>query len=330
MPEDHLKISIIVPSFNQGHFIEETLLSILNQSYTNVEIILIDGGSVDNTLSVIKKYESKLTFWLSEKDSGQSEAINKGLKAATGDIITWLNSDDLYEKNTLRLVADMFTSDESIQLLHGKTLLFGEKINTQLIGPDKDLESHEYLPYMRFPQPSSFFRKSALEKIMPVNNNLHYAMDFELVVKLILMNFKAKRVSDLFSRYRMHKTSKSNNDLAFLHDWSEVFINVLRSIPGGETYISQLNDLDIRSKKAGSIYPNFICLSDQLVENIFLTHLDLHFHHHYRAFNYADCKKISDFMKKSYFQFYTHKQYKKFMFRLKFVPKFIVSLVRNF
>jgi glycosyltransferase involved in cell wall biosynthesis len=91
------KISIIIPTFNQGNFIEETILSIIDQDFKNFEIIIIDGGSNDGTLDIVKKYESAISFWISEPDTGQSNAINKGLKKVTGEIVTWLNSDDYYE-----------------------------------------------------------------------------------------------------------------------------------------------------------------------------------------------------------------------------------------
>lgn len=103
-----LKISIITPSYNQGQFIEETIQSVIQQSYANVEYIVIDGGSKDNTIDIIKKYESKITYWESKKDKGQSDAINKGLAIATGDIVAWLNSDDMYTENALKRVANIF------------------------------------------------------------------------------------------------------------------------------------------------------------------------------------------------------------------------------
>ena len=94
MPDQFPKITIITPSYNQGQFIEETILSVINQGYPNLEYIIMDGGSTDNTVEVIKKYSDHINYWVSEKDKGQSNAINKGLHRATGDIINWLNSDD--------------------------------------------------------------------------------------------------------------------------------------------------------------------------------------------------------------------------------------------
>src|SRR3954469_25975702 len=102
------KISIVTPSFNQEQFLEETILSVLNQHYPNLEYIIIDGGSKDNSVDIIKKYADRLTFWISEPDKGQSDGINKGLCRCTGEIVTWLNSDDCYLEGTLHKVANYF------------------------------------------------------------------------------------------------------------------------------------------------------------------------------------------------------------------------------
>src|SRR6476660_6711550 len=102
-------ISIIIPTLNQGQYIESAIHSVLQQGYSNLELIVIDGGSTDNTLQVIEKYRNKIDYFVSEKDSGQTEAINKGLKVAKGDIVTWLNSDDFYEPGVFETVIPAFT-----------------------------------------------------------------------------------------------------------------------------------------------------------------------------------------------------------------------------
>src|SRR5688572_23620138 len=114
------RISIVTPSYNQGIFLEETLRSILLQNYADLELIVIDGGSKDNSVEIIKKYEPWITYWISEKDNGQSDAINKGFKKASGEIVAWINSDDLLTPGSLHKVAEYFTAlPETTGLIHG-------------------------------------------------------------------------------------------------------------------------------------------------------------------------------------------------------------------
>lgn len=121
------KISIVTPSFNQGEFIEETILSVLNQNYPNLEYFIVDGGSTDNSVEIIKKYEKKLTWWVSENDKGHADALNKGFSRASGDIMAWINSDDKYYPWTFKTVAEVFQSENNIQWLQGKQSKFDSK-----------------------------------------------------------------------------------------------------------------------------------------------------------------------------------------------------------
>ena len=111
------KISIITPSYNQGQYLEETILSVINQNYPNLEYIIIDGGSTDNSVEIIKKYEKNISYWVSEKDHGQSNAINKGLAIATGDIVAWLNSDDQYCEKSLDIISNTFKQHPEINIV---------------------------------------------------------------------------------------------------------------------------------------------------------------------------------------------------------------------
>lgn len=322
------KISIIIPTLNQGQFIEETILSILDQTYKNFEIIVIDGGSTDNTVAKIKKYEKQIHFWISEKDKGQSTAINKGLKIATGEIVTWLNSDDHYELTTLQHVKDEFTQNPEVTILHGKTCLFGEQIKSKIIGLEKDIAVHEYLSYMRFPQPSSFLKKEILNSNFPVNENLHYAMDFELVARAILLGAKIKRTDKLLSNYRLHKNSKSNQDIKFLEEWAIVVHTIFLSI-GNNVFGQKLEELGLVKNSGLAKFETKIDFNASDIETIFLQHLNLHYHYNYRLYNYNVCVKISSFLKVNYNDVYLSNNYYKYDFRRKFIPKFVFEIVRG-
>jgi glycosyltransferase involved in cell wall biosynthesis len=175
------KLSIITPSYNQGRFLEETILSVLNQQYSNLEYIIIDGGSIDNSVEIIKKYARHLTYWVSEPDRGQTHAINKGLEHVTGDIIGWINSDDVYVKGTFRKVAEAFIKHPKVILIHGDRILL-------------DAESHvsgwSTLPPFD-PDETGFnvcsetaFWRQSMTKNMRLKESLRFAMDLEFFCRL--------------------------------------------------------------------------------------------------------------------------------------------------
>lgn len=225
------KITIITPSYNQGAYIEETILSIINQEYPNLEYIVIDGGSKDQTVDIIKKYEHKITYWESEKDRGQSHAINKGFARATGDIVTWINSDDLLLPNALSAIASHFdSSSEEVGLIHGGTVLFNSKgsVRNELGTESPNLE--RYLSGIVFSQPAAFFKKMYLDKVGPVREDLHFGMDYDLFSRLALV-CEFKKVDTIFSKYRLHEESKTVKDTEkFIVDWIKVFCLRVREL----------------------------------------------------------------------------------------------------
>lgn len=151
------RITIITPSYNQGAYIEDTILSVLNQDYPNLEYIIIDGGSNDQTIDIIKKYSDRISYWVSEKDRGQSHAINKGFERATGEIINWINSDDQLMPDTLHKLAAAFTADPELMMLHGRIEYFGETKPYYSVNlPAKDLDTR-YVSHICMPQPATFY-----------------------------------------------------------------------------------------------------------------------------------------------------------------------------
>ena len=323
------KISIITPSFNQGHYLEETILSVLNQNYPNLEYIIIDGASTDNSVEIIKKYAERLHYWISEKDKGQSEAINKGLAIASGDIVAWLNSDDLYLPGALQTAAKAFDANPHLDILHGRSILFGEKTKEQIIGLNESIEKRAYLAAMKFPQPSSFFSKRILNANSLLNTELHYAMDFELVSKAILNNCDIKAIPDVLSKYRMHADSKSNNDFIFLKDWGLVVCQTLLSFNTGKKYANQLLTLNLLNKNPHETYSHSIALNDEELKNIFLEHLHLQYHYHYRFHHFKIAKNISRFLETEYPDYHKKMNFKKYDLRASIVPAFVYRLFRK-
>ena len=158
------KISIITPSFNQGHYLEQTIDSVLSQNYSNLDYIIIDGGSTDNSVDIIKKYEKHLSYWVSEKDSGQSEAINKGINKASGEIINWLCSDDYLESDALKIINEAF-KEENINVVSGRFRQFQDDGSFEKIYPGTQvtdlLEKTIVTKYLQ--QPSTFLELISLK-----------------------------------------------------------------------------------------------------------------------------------------------------------------------
>ncbi|MBX2989880.1 MAG: glycosyltransferase [Bacteroidetes bacterium] len=201
------KISIVTPSFNQGQFLESTITSILDQGYPNLEYLIIDGGSTDNSVEIIKKYQKHLAYWVSEKDRGQTDAINKGLRRITGDIWGYLCSDDTYNPGTFeRCMREFKTSDADV--------LYG---NCNFVNAEGTITRKKHPPAFTrerllkgnfLYQPSMFLRRSVLDRFGLFDEALHYSMDYEYWVR-ISTEVKFAYVDYPFSNYRLHRQSKS-------------------------------------------------------------------------------------------------------------------------
>ena len=203
------KIAIVTPSFNQGAYIEETIRSVLLQGYPNLEYIIIDGGSTDDTIDIIRKYERYVSYWVSEPDRGQAHAINKGIRRATGDIFAWLNSDDVYAPGVFQRVASIFR-DEEVHLLYGKCAYVEAdgryRADWPYVG---NLNLPLLLSQNVVPQPSTFLRMHVVRGCGFLDEQMHYAFDYEYWLRIIAKNYRAHSIPNLLSYYRLHDTSKT-------------------------------------------------------------------------------------------------------------------------
>ena len=207
------KISVITPSFNQGNFIEKTINSVLSQNYPNLEFIIIDGGSTDNSIEIIKKYENHLLYWVSEPDRGQSHAINKGLAKSSGEILTWLNSDDWYLPETLKKFATIFQNNPEVGMVVGAGRvgdLEGNEMHYIKPNTDMNLESlYDWMNGGDFLQPSSAFSRSALELSGPIDESIHIALDVDLWIRMAKKGVKFISTNDLLSEALSHPNAKT-------------------------------------------------------------------------------------------------------------------------
>ena len=326
------KISIITPSYNQGEFLEETITSILDQNYPNLEFIIIDGASTDNSVEIIKKYEKHLTYWSSEKDGGQTQAINKGLKRATGSIVNWINSDDTLAPNTLIRINQLFQENPNAGLIHGKTIVFNDTLENKASfverGGGTAATNLQAMGRIVFPQPSAFFKKEALDKFGYLNEHLQYGMDYELFVRIV-GNYEIVGTNELFSYYRLHSTSKSTTSIPmFYKDWNTTFCQVLRSLPFNETYIELLKEL--------GKYDNYdtqfqisrpFTLTD--INEIFYNYLTNGIGHEYEALNLVYVNKVLNLTKNYCPKVYHELGLEKMHKRAKWIPKFALKMMRK-
>jgi len=202
------KISIVTPSFNQGQFLEETILSVLDQNYPNLEYIVIDGGSTDSTLDVIRKYEDRISYWVSEKDRGQVHAINKGIEKVTGEIFGFLNSDDVYLPGTFDAVAAKFEANPKTEWVCGDTIMFGEGLPDERIETVVPKSAAHCLSWSyTAAQPGHFWKRELI--VGGFDEAWPYDFDHDMYVRLLLDGHKCEYIPQAFAKYRLHEASKT-------------------------------------------------------------------------------------------------------------------------
>jgi glycosyltransferase involved in cell wall biosynthesis len=207
------KISVITPSYNQGAYIERTIDSVLSQGYPNLEFIIIDGGSSDNTVDVIKKYERHLTYWISEADRGQSHAINKGAGRATGEYLTWLNSDDWYVNDALSSFIDTFAANPNAGAVVGRgQIVDAAGVVLQDKSPSAEIDFDFLCGWISgdyFMQPSCLLSRSAWAAVGGVREDIHFAMDLDLWLRVTKAGFRFAITDRLLSVSLSHADAKT-------------------------------------------------------------------------------------------------------------------------
>lgn len=215
MRGDSLPVTVVVPSLNQGRFIGQTIESILRQDYSPTEVIVVDGASTDETLDVLRGFGREIK-WLSEADTGQSNAINKGLAMAAGKILCWLNSDDLLEPHALGHVVRFFEAHPSAQSLFGRCRIIDEngKAARSLVEQYKTwwarvANTRRSLLLLNYvPQPAAFWRRSAMARTGMLDESLYYTMDYDLWLKLTELG-PMHFLDRYLASFRVHSDSKS-------------------------------------------------------------------------------------------------------------------------
>lgn len=204
-------VSVVTPSYNQGRFLDEAIRSVLGQSYPHVEYLVVDGGSSDGSVEIVRRHADRLAWWTSEPDAGQAAALNKGFQRARGEILGWVSSDDTLLPGAVARVVEELERDRTTLLVYGEALFVDEDgcalfpleprpfDVTAMVG---SCQNHVV-------QPGSLFRRRAFELAGPFVEDAHYLFDFEFVLRLALAGGKITRIPDRLATYRVHRESKS-------------------------------------------------------------------------------------------------------------------------
>jgi glycosyltransferase involved in cell wall biosynthesis len=234
-------ISIVTPSYNHANFIEETIRSVLLQGYPNLEYIIIDGDSSDGSVEIIKKYSPWLAYWVSERDRGQSHAINKGFANARGEVVAWLNSDDVLQEHSLAMIGRYFAQNPTCEFLAGRSEMrdvSGTKTFWRVENLPRSLAQLLEYPLGRYlAQPSVFFRRCVLDRVGPLDERLQYAMDLDLWLRMA-EHYQIEILPQTLSWMRIHESAKTIRDGVQVYSEVETIIARYRFKVTGSKYRS--------------------------------------------------------------------------------------------
>ena len=202
-------VSILTPSFNQARYLDATIQSVLSQDYPHIEYMIVDGGSNDGTVDVIKKYQSKLAWWVSEKDKGQTDAINKGFARASGEILAWLNSDDTYEPGAVSAAVRYLQEHPQVGMVYADCNFINE--TGRVIGKFGSAQTSYRLlrqGYSHIPQQTMFFRADLWKQVGPLDPSFYFAMDYDLWTRIAARS-EIKYVPQTWANFRLHTSGKT-------------------------------------------------------------------------------------------------------------------------
>ena len=247
------KVSVITPSYNQGKFLERTLDSVLQQKFRGeLEYFVMDGGSTDESVDILKRYDSSLV-WSSEKDRGQAHAVNKGLARASGEIIGWLNSDDIYYPGAIAAALEIFDSHPEVDLVYGDAYHIDEQDRIIEPYPTEPWNFERLLFTCFLCQPAVFFRSSVVERLGPLNEKLQYCLDYEYWIRLSRGGVKTFWLKQVLAGSRLYATNKTLGARVRVHrEINFMFRKQLNRVPDRWLFNYAHTVLDERGISRGS------------------------------------------------------------------------------
>lgn len=313
------KISIVTPSYNQGQYIEQTIQSVLDQNYPNLEYIIIDGGSTDNTVEIIRKYQPYINYWVSEADRGQSHAINKGLAICTGEVFNWLNSDDYYEPGVLHKVGYAF-QEKDIDVFAGRYRPTSKTVVMNSEGAAIYQDLLKTIAWSRMDQAGTFFSMEAIRVMGGVDESLHYVMDIEWWIRYLWLfgQHKIFKTDEIIAIFRLHEESKSvSQQPRFKKEIDSIFYTLAKNY-GIQQYADFLfTHFEVREISGLSKLPLKPTPEIKSILNYYITYIFLAA---YAQNDYQSSRNASKMMDLSLLSSADREEVEKVLFRLKHLP----------
>lgn len=266
MNKNYPKISIVTPCFNKVQYLEKTILSVLSQNYPNLEYVIIDGGSTDGSLDVIKKYADRLTYWVSEPDDGMYYAIKKGFEHTSGELLAWIGADDMYHPNSFFAVAQIFSEYPQVSWLVGAQTEYDEEDRTVNVGISPYFNHLNFLlrPYRWVQQESTFWRRGLYEKVGGIGTEYKLAGDFDLWMRFL--RHEKMFVSNVLIGGFRHSEMQLSKDMKLYNSEVDAIIEKEKASDEERKQIKMLK----REQRVVSVLRKCRVLNWRSVDNIFM------------------------------------------------------------